>query len=202
MRAALPKGQRAVHPETFIELIDRSPPGVEFRKFGPIGSVGKELASMVRGGGRRVYLFLDDKGRRLETRTSCSDLTLARCPDGATFVLGGTRGYVPYSTDMIATFIRESGSPDLHKVSFGSRQQHASQIVSHLRVMDDEEDLRNARAMTFYTTQEDAERNPISTTIVGASEDPDLRGIRAITILPRHEPSTSSVKYIFPLTKA
>ena len=157
---------------------------------------------MVRGGGWRVYLVLDDKGRRLETRTSCTDLTLARCPDGATFVLGGARGYEPYSADMIATFAREAGSPDVRKVAFGSRQQHASPIVSHLRAMDDDADLRGACAMKFYTTQEDAERNPISTTIVGASEDPDLRGIRAITILPRHEPSTPSVKYIFPLTKA
>ena len=157
---------------------------------------------MARRNGSRVCLVLDDKGRRKETRTSCTDLTLARCPDGATFVLGGARGYEPYSADMIATFAREAGSPDVRKVDFGPRQKHASQTASHLRAMDDDADLRNACAVTFYTTQEDAEGNPISTTIVGASEDPDLRGIRAITILPRHEPSTSSVKYIFPLTKA
>ena len=83
IRGALPNGQRAVRPETFAGLISRLPPGVEFRKFGPIGPVGGELGSMVRGDGRRDYLVLDDKGRHLETRTSCTELTLDRCPERA-----------------------------------------------------------------------------------------------------------------------
>ena len=70
MRGALPKGQRAVRPETFIDVISCFPTGVEFRKFGPIGSVGEELGSTVRGDGRRLYLVLDDKGSRLATRAT------------------------------------------------------------------------------------------------------------------------------------
>ena len=197
MRSALPNGQRAVHPGTFIEVISRFPPGVEFRKFGPIGSVGDELGAMVRGDGRRLYLALDDKGSHLATRATCAGKTLARCPESATFVVGGTRGYTPYSADMIAMFIRDGGSDDVHKVAFGSRQQHASQIVSHLRTMGDDSDLRNACAMTFYTTDEDQERHPIVTTIVGADKGPGLRGICAITILPTQESVTCSVKNIF-----
>ena len=99
---------------------------------------------------------------------------------------------------MITMFIRDGGAADAHKVAFGSRQQHASQIVSHLRTMGDDADLRNARAMTFYTTDEGQVRNPIVTKIVGADKGPGLRGIRAITILPMREPATCSVKKHFP----
>ena len=56
--------------------------------------------------------------------------------------------------------------------------------------------------MTFYTTDEDQERHPIVTKIVGADKAPELRGIRAITILQTHEPATCSVKNIFPLTRS
>ena len=105
-----------------------------FRKFGPIGSFGDELGSTVRGDGRRLYLALDDQGRHLATRATCSDATLARRPESATFVLGGTRVYAPYSADMIAGFIRDGGSGDVRKVAFGSRQQHASQFASRLRI--------------------------------------------------------------------
>ena len=195
MRDALPKGQRAVHPETFIDVVSRFPPGVRFRKFGPIGSVGSDLSSAVRDGGRRLYLVLDDKGAHLETRQTCSAPTLARCPRCATFVLGGTRGYSPYTADAVATFIREGGSTDVYKVAFGSRQQHASQIVSHLRAMDDDSDLRNACALTFYTKPGDAEMNTVMAEIVGA--DADLQGLRRITILPTQSPPTTEVKHHF-----
>ena len=157
---------------------------------------------MARRNGSRVCLVLDDKGRRKETRTSCTDLTLERCPDGATFVLGGTRGCEPYSANMIATFLREAGSRDVRRAASGPRQQHASQIVAHLMCMGDGGDLRNACAMAFYDDQEGAGRNQTSTTIVGASGGPILRDARAITISPRREPSAAIVKFTNPLTKA
>ena len=73
MRNALPNGQRAARPGTSTEVIPCVPPGVEFLKFGLIGSVGEDLAPMVRGEGIRLYLVIDDKSIHLETRTSCAD---------------------------------------------------------------------------------------------------------------------------------
>ena len=172
MRDALPNGQRAATPVTFVAIISRAPHGVQFRKFGPIGSVGEELGSMVRGDGRRIYLVLDEKGRRLETMTSCEEPTPDRCPEGATFAHGGARWCAPYISDMIATLARVGGSADVRRVAPGPHQQHDAEIAPHLGASGGDADLRNACAMTFCTTEEGAERNPISTTMVGAEKGP------------------------------
>ena len=109
---------------------------------------------------------------------------------------------------MIATCVRDGGSADVHIVAFGPRQPQASKIASHLRDMANAADLRNACAMTFYTTEEDAEREKPNFSHNSwrrwwrGGKGPVLRGIRAITILPKHEPSTCSVKYISPRTRS
>ena len=134
-------------------------------------------------------------GAHLETRRACPPQALAQCPRSATFVLGGTRGYAPYAADAVATFIRDGGSKDVYKVAFGSRQQHASQIVSHLRAMDDDADLRNACALTFYAKPGGAVGNTVLAEVVGP--EAELRGIRKITILPNQPPPTTDVKQHF-----
>ena len=91
-------------------------------------------------------------------------------------------------------FIRDGGSVGVRKVAFGSRRQHAAQILSHMRAMDVESDLRNARSLTFYTTDEGAKINAIVTKIDGAHKRPDMRRMREITILPTRETAAFSVK--------
>ena len=196
MRGSLPKGHRAVRPETFVDAVSRFPHGARFGKFGPIGSVGGDLASTARGDRMRLYLVLDDKGTHLETRQTCPAPTLPRCPLIATLVLGGTRGYEPHTSDALATFIRDGCPPGVRRVAFGARQKRDSPIVSHLRAMDGDADLRNARALTFYAGAEEELTNTSRAEIVGA--DSDIRVIREITILsPQTHPTTGVKRHFY-----
>ena len=80
-----------------------------------------------------------------------SDLEgLRKCPGDVVFVIGGTRGFTPYTPNAIFGFLRCAGALHMRMVSIRSTQKHASQIVDYLRAMNDVYDLRNACAMTFY----------------------------------------------------
>ena len=68
------------------------------------------------------------------------------------FVIGGTRGFPPYAQNAICGFLRFAGAQRLHVASIGRAQKHAPQIADYLRAMNDVYDLRNACALTFYST--------------------------------------------------
>ena len=167
----------------------RFPPGVRFRKFGPVGSAWSDLSSAVREGGRLLYLALDDKGTHLKTRLACAAPTLARFPRFAAFVVvGGACGFSPYTSGAVVAFLRQDGASGVFKVAFGARQRRASRTVSRLMAMDGDADLRDACALTFYTKPGDAEMNSAATEI--AVERAELQGVRSVASPPTQSPLT------------
>ena len=149
MRDAFPEGRRAAHATSFIEVLGRFPTGVFFQPHGPTGSVGSVFREIVRPDS--LYLVLDDGGSPLNTRGDCDLEGLRKCPDDVVFVIGGTRGFIPYTPSAICGFLGHAGALHSQMVAIGRTQKHASQIVDYLRSMNDVYDLRNACALTFYS---------------------------------------------------
>ena len=145
---SFPKDRRAIYATAFIAALKKLPLGASFEKYGPLGAIG----TFPQGSVRRdvLYLVFDDKGVPLSTRRNASAAEMGSCPGIATFVIGGTKGFQPYTARSLAAFLSDAGAEHVAIAALGKEQQHASSVAAHLQLMNDVGDLRNACACTFY----------------------------------------------------
>ena len=73
-------------------------------------------------------------------------------PKIATFVIGGAKGFLPYTDSNIASYIRDAGANRVETVAVGKDKHHAATIAVHRKLMNDVGDMRNACACAFYAT--------------------------------------------------
>ena len=70
----------------------------------------------------------------------------------ASFAIGGTKGFHPYTAWGLAAYLSDAGAARVEVVALGKEQHHASTAAARLNLTNDVGDLRNARACTFYAS--------------------------------------------------
>ena len=146
VRNGFPRGCNAASEGSFLHAVFRGGRGASFSPH--MSSIRGAFRDLVRPGS--ACLALDSTGVNLELSGETKAKRRYACPESATYVVGGPRGYSPLNFDQICSASREAAGSNFFPVSLNGPQQFASAVIAFLQVTNDASALRPAVDRTFY----------------------------------------------------
>ena len=139
VRGAFPPGPDAPWPRPSLEAFRSGSGGASFERYGD-GGFPEAIRRRVSQGAAAI--LRDASGDRLHLRSARPGDDIPRAPRRFCYVLGGPRGFVPFSSKNVDGFIEGEGVPKLCVVSLRGGVQFSSSSISFLQVFKESGQLR------------------------------------------------------------
>ena len=146
VRSAFPPRTAAPWSRPFLEAINSSNSGASFERY---GAGGCSEAIRRRASQDSAPILLDASGLQLHIRSALPGDDLSRVPRRFCYVVGGPRGFAPFSSENVASFIERDGGPKVCAVSLRGGVQFSSAVIAFLQVCNESGQLRPSLAR-FY----------------------------------------------------